>query len=206
MSLGMTQEAFTRAVEERAKQNSFLIALYQTLGEYQMFEHRQGPNQPACCKFCSLCCHQMVCVFSIEMIEIHRYIMQQASPARSQFRERIREGVRKWQVYLHEHRFSPAKIQDPLQLAEGWSGEPCPLLREDDSCGIYEARPLVCRIVTSQVRCTELAHPKGGEHFVQMKYDCERWANDLLMEEMWRQGLQGVTPIHYFFWMQEFKV
>ncbi|OGG37946.1 hypothetical protein A2127_01015 [Candidatus Jorgensenbacteria bacterium GWC1_48_12] len=204
--LEMTYEGFARAVEERAKQSSFLIALCQTLDEYQAFEHGQGPEQPACCKSCSFCCHQMVCVFPAEMEEIHTHIMRQVSPVRRRLREKIHKAAKEWRAYFEKHRFSPARIQHPLRVAEDWFGKPCPLLQEDGSCGVYEARPLVCRTTTSPTRCTEPAHLKDGKHSAQMRYICEEWANRLFMEEMWRLGAQGVTPMPHFFGMQQFKV
>ncbi len=202
----MTYEGFARAVEERAKQSSFLVALYQTLEEYQAVEHTQDPAQPACGKSCSLCCRQMICVFPAEMAEIHAFITRQVSPVRRRLRERTREAVKKWRVYFEKYQFFPAIIRNPLRLAKDWFGEPCPLLQDDGSCGVYEARPLVCRTTTSPTRCTELTHLQDGKHSAQMRYACEGWANRLFTEEMQRLGAQGATPIHHFFGTRQFRV
>ena len=202
----MTYEAFVRTVEERAGRSSFLLALYQTLDEYHLFEEEQRLTESACCKSCSLCCHQMICVYPEEMELIHAHIRRQVSPVRRKLRERIREGIGKWREYFERHRFSPQRLHNPLQLAEDWFGEPCPLLQEDGTCSVYEVRPLVCRTTTSPTRCTELSHLGDEEHSVQMRYSSDQWANQLFTERMFQGGAEGVVPMHHLFTLQQFKV
>lgn len=199
MTLEMTREAFTQAVEERAKRSGFTRALYDTLDEYQAAERQTTGIVVACGRGCSWCCHQIVCVFPEEMQEITDHINRLASPVRVRLREQAREILAKWSAWLKLHLpFAPKKVHNPLLLAQAWIGKPCPLLQQDGSCGVHEARPLVCRTTTSDMKCGDIPYRDERRHARQMRLKCEGWANNLQMERAERQGVQGVTPLHYF--------
>ncbi len=196
----MTREAFTRAVEERAKRSSFTRALYDTLDEYQTAEREATATVVACSRGCSWCCHQMVCVFPGEMREITNHINKLAGPIRRSLRERARPILKKW-VEWFKQRLSVAEeqLRNPILLAQAWVGKPCPMLQEDGSCGIYAARPLVCRTTTSDLRCDQIPYKDKGVHAQQMRLECEIWTNNLLMDHEYANGAVGATPMHHFF-------
>ncbi len=202
----MTREAFTQAVEERAKRSSFTRALYDTLNEYQAYERQTTELVVACGRGCSHCCHQMVCVFPEEMQEITDHISRLASPARKKLREQAQNILKKWQEWIKIHiRFAPQQVYDPVALAKAWLWKPCPLLQEDGSCGVYESRPLVCRTTTSDLRCDETPY-RENTHAEQMRLKCEVWANNLQMERSFAQGVQAVTPLHHFLSVKPHKL
>lgn len=196
MEIEMTLEAFTRAVEERERRGeSFLRALYDVLDAYQPFEYQTAAAKPACERFCTGCCHQMVCVYPQEMELIWQHLERKPAPEKRVLREQIRWAVETWHAYRERNRFS-TKIHDPIALAQDFLGQPCPLLMPDGSCGVYEVRPMPCRTTTSPIRCSTLAHQRDGAHARQMRYRSEEWANHLLMEYAHREP--GVTPLQYF--------
>ncbi len=198
MTFEMTREAFTRAVEERAKRSSFTRALYDTLDEYQAYERQATETVVACGHGCSHCCHQIVCVFPEEMQEITEHIDRLASPVRRRLREQARDILEKWKEWLKIHLcFAPDQVHDPVALAKAWLWKPCPLLQQDGSCGVYEARPLVCRTTTSDLKCAETPYRERA-HAEQMRLKCEQWANNLQMERAYAQEVQGVTPLHHY--------
>ncbi|MHB8871342.1 MAG: YkgJ family cysteine cluster protein [Candidatus Doudnabacteria bacterium] len=198
MALEMTKEAFTRAVEERAKRSNFTRALYDTLDEYQAEERKITELPVACSRGCSHCCYQMVCVFPEEMQEITNHINRLASPARRSLREQAREILKKWQEWFKIHiRVAPRQVHDPIALARAWLWKPCPLLQQDGSCGVYEARPLVCRTTTSDIKCGTLAYGEK-EHAEQAQLECEVWANNLQMDHSMSHGVSVVVPLHHY--------
>lgn len=206
MTLEMTREAFTRAVEERAKRSSFTRALYDTLDEYQAYERQTTKLVVACGRGCSYCCHQMVCVFPEEMQEITDHINRLASPAKKRLREQAREILKKWQEWIKIHlHLAPEQVHDPVALSKAWLWKPCPLLQQDGSCGVYEARPLVCRNTTSDLKCGETPY-RERLHAAQMRLQCEVWANNLQMERAFAQQVAGVTPLHHYLSVKPHKL
>lgn len=198
MSLEMTEDAFRRAVQARVvKEVSPLEALYQTLDEYQAEEHAAAGVKPACAKNCSACCYQMVAVWELEMETIWRYLERLSSPLRRQWRERLAKSVEEWRKYMRGRVLeSPRQMADPIRLARDWAGKPCPFLETDGSCGVYEVRPLVCRTTTSPIRC-ESPRDLAKSGASQMRYQCEQWANRILMDLTAKEP--GVAAMHEWF-------
>lgn len=207
MKPDMTEQAFTATVKERASRLGFIQALYKTLDEYQAVE-RETAGNPACTRGCSVCCLQMVAVFPVEMDAINSYIKKQASPVRKKLRERARPLLEKWQDWYRNHRLlAPQQMLDPILLAKNWLGQRCPLLQEDGSWGVYEARPLVCRVTASPTRCTELVHIEDNQHAVQMRLQSEKWANELLMKYLGEHGGSvAATPLHHFLCIKAYRL
>lgn len=92
-----------------------------------------------CGKGCSMCCSQM---FSISMIEA-AYISRAVQAMEATRRERLRAAARQ---YIERAREITGGDQDEEQSVTPRPGLrlACPAL-EDDSCSIYDARPLICR-------------------------------------------------------------
>ena len=195
----MTFEAFARTVKKRAERTPFLRALYDTLDEYQSVEHQQAQAQPACHKGCDMCCHQTLALYVEEMEFIREHLRQMASPVKRRFRERIRQTAREWLAYAKRLSFASHRLRDPLQLCDEWLGKRCPFLEDDGSCGVHEVRPIQCRTTTSPTVCADLVQLGDGKHSVQMRYQCERWANDMLANYFADQDIPGPSPMPYLF-------
>jgi Fe-S-cluster containining protein len=86
---------------------------------------------PACKSGCGHCCHQAVGVAAPEVFAIYEHLRKECTKsAFDRTVKRIRETDDRTRGMTSEQRFSPDL--------------PCPFL-ENESCSIYEARPLACR-------------------------------------------------------------
>jgi Fe-S-cluster containining protein len=109
----------------------------------------------SCCKGCGACCRQLVPIAEAEARRIAEVVEALPEPRRSVIRSRFAEARR---------RLEESGLIDVLQRPEFWAAEDrrswgleyfrqgiaCPFL-EDESCSIYEERPIACReyLVTS---------------------------------------------------------
>jgi len=98
------------------------------------------PNETACMFGCTFCCYGMPVLKSkleFELVQSAvKFHFVQTEPW-------LRKHGRKWDKF--------AGILGPTNRVtlNAWRGMkiPCPMLREDDrACGIYESRPIVCRM------------------------------------------------------------
>jgi Fe-S-cluster containining protein len=116
----------------------------------------------SCQKGCGACCRQLVPISEIEATRLGEVIRELPEARRRQVLSRFQEGRRRLQdAGLLE------KLNDPEQFTDGELrslgleyfrlGIACPFL-EDESCSIYQDRPLACReyLVTSPAaHCAE---------------------------------------------------
>jgi Fe-S-cluster containining protein len=109
----------------------------------------------SCTKGCGACCRNLVAVSEVEARRIRDVVDELPEPRRSAVRARFAEA---------SERLERAGLLETLRAAEVWTeaeyaarvahyfrqGIPCPFL-EDESCSIYEERPIACReyLVTS---------------------------------------------------------
>ena len=109
----------------------------------------------SCTKGCGACCRQMVPIAEVEARRLAELVRELPEPRRTEVRARFAAAHRRLEAAgLLE------KLRHPDQWAEGegfplvvkyfQEGIPCPFL-EQESCSIYQDRPLVCReyLVTS---------------------------------------------------------
>ncbi|MBI3408946.1 MAG: YkgJ family cysteine cluster protein [Planctomycetes bacterium] len=111
----------------------------------------------SCCKGCAACCKaQPVPVTPPEAYSLYLLVESMPPPRRDEIRGRFADRVRRLrEAGLDQHflqRQSDLTKDEARTIAERYFrlGLVCPFL-EDDSCGIYEVRPFVCRqyLVTS---------------------------------------------------------
>jgi Fe-S-cluster containining protein len=109
----------------------------------------------SCKKGCGACCRNLVAVSEVEARRIRDLVDELPEPRRSAVRSRFADA---------RERLERAGLLETLRAAEVWTAEqyaarvaayfqqgiPCPVL-EDESCSIYEERPIACReyLVTS---------------------------------------------------------
>lgn len=94
-----------------------------------------------CRRGCSDCCHQLFQITEIEAAVISKAV--RGLPGEEFERLRARSAA-----YLEAR----TELAASKGVTEAWGSLPppgsrlaCPALREDGGCGIYEARPLICR-------------------------------------------------------------
>ena len=115
---------------------------------------REG-REVSCRAGCGACCRQVVPIGATEARHLARYVRSLPEDRRQALAERARAGMQRLAEagVLDEidHFWSAdRKTRNDLAIAYFKSGAPCPFL-ENESCGIYAERPLVCRefLVTS---------------------------------------------------------
>lgn len=117
----------------------------------------------SCTKGCGACCRNLVAISEVEARQIRALVDRLPEPRREAIRARFREA----RALLRKAGLLDALLAPERMTAEEYGkmvglyfreGIPCPFL-EDDSCSIYEERPVTCRefLVTSPPEhCAEL--------------------------------------------------
>ena len=115
----------------------------------------EAGRQVSCARGCGACCRQLVPVADLEAWRIRELIDELPEARRAIIRERFADARRRLvEAGLLEVLQDTAGIkrEDASDLGERYfaQGIACPFL-EDESCSIYEDRPIVCReyLVTS---------------------------------------------------------
>jgi Fe-S-cluster containining protein len=115
----------------------------------------EGGQTVSCKKGCGACCRQLVPVAEVEARRLRDVVEELPEPRRSQVRARFAEARRRLDAAgLLETLLRRAEWQQGDHRAVGDAyfrqGIPCPFL-EEESCSIYEDRPIACReyLVTS---------------------------------------------------------
>jgi Fe-S-cluster containining protein len=117
----------------------------------------------SCRKGCGACCRQLVPVSEAEARHLGQLVDQAPPPRRALLRERFDEARR---------RLIETGLLNRLRRAESWTDDvfmalandyfkqsiACPFL-EDESCSIYEDRPLKCREFMVTTPAENCAHP-----------------------------------------------
>jgi Fe-S-cluster containining protein len=109
----------------------------------------------SCRSGCGACCRQLVPISEVEARLIRDLVEGFPEPRRSTILARFAEARRRLEeaglldMLLRPDAFSDDQLR-PLALDYFGRGVPCPFL-EDESCSIYEERPIACReyLVTS---------------------------------------------------------
>lgn len=190
----MTKPEFEALIANQANGGApFILAVYQAME--QTIAAEESGCKFACHKGCSLCCRQLITATTIEMEAIAAFIRrlkknQKQKMLRKAFKRA--EGFNRWR-----EQFSPqdSRLFDPLWLHRQWLGKSCPFLDSGGACGIYPVRPMDCRIHHSLTICRTVEHPD----IRRMPYDCERWANNLVLEEEKKHaGKMAVVPLSHW--------
>jgi Fe-S-cluster containining protein len=132
-----------------------LLPLYRGLAEHLTARAvdavRAAGHTVSCQKGCGACCRQLVPVSALEARELVRVIEQTPEPRRTQLRERFAAARRRLEEEAPDLLAALLRAGElsPQQIAERGHqyfrlGIACPFL-EDESCSIYEHRPVDCR-------------------------------------------------------------
>lgn len=115
----------------------------------------QHGGKLSCTKGCGACCRQLVPVAYSEAERLREVVESLPEPRRGEVRRRFAEAERRareaglYERLADPERFESGELKD-VPLAYFRLGIACPFL-EQESCTIYEERPLACReyLVTS---------------------------------------------------------
>lgn len=112
----------------------------------------------ACRKGCAHCCHIPVLLTTAEADEIARFSgkARVSHPA---------HGMKAFDIF--ESSAPQRLLEEARTAAEArYTGQACPFLRNDQTCGVYDVRPLACRLHFSlsddEVPC-RLSGTEGGQ-------------------------------------------
>ncbi len=164
-----------------------IMAIYEAIdGLLEAFLQRTGTDGlPAECKNgCAFCCHQPVFAVSHEMLYLKDYITQRVpKDNQKNFIDRSRD---KSLLTLNK------TIEEQQRISF-----PCPFL-ENNSCSVYEARPMACRIyLSSSVKScrSEFEEPGTGRHkpeLYEFPLNAGRMLNEGFVSCLKQLGLKSV--------------
>jgi Fe-S-cluster containining protein len=102
-----------------------------------------------CSKGCAACCRQVIAISETEAISLIALIEQMPPEERARIQARFRETVEKLKQADLFDRLKPQLLSDPETRSTAAKayfqlGLACPFL-ENETCGIYDNRPLTCR-------------------------------------------------------------
>jgi Fe-S-cluster containining protein len=130
-------------------------SLAETIIEQAVEDAKSEGLAISCRSGCGACCRQLVPISEVEARLIHDLVRDFPEPRRSRVLARFAEARRRLEeaglldMLLRPEAFSDLQLR-PIALDYFGLGVPCPFL-EDESCSIYEERPIACReyLVTS---------------------------------------------------------
>ncbi len=119
-----------------------------------------------CAKGCGACCRQLVPIGPAEARRLAAFVEELPEPRRAEVKRRFDEALSRLDaegllpVLRGGVKWDAAKAKD-LGLSYFRAGVACPFL-EDESCSIYEERPIACReyLVTSPASCCSEPTPE----------------------------------------------
>jgi Fe-S-cluster containining protein len=141
----------------------------------------------SCKKGCGACCRQLVPIAEAEAHHVRDVVDRLPEPRRTEIRGRFARARRQLEeAGLLEKLLHPDRWAEGEGMGVGMSyfdqGIPCPFL-EEESCSIYEERPLVCReyLVTSPAE--HCARPRA-ETVKRLKMPLKVWTAVAAFDEV----------------------
>lgn len=136
-----------------------LLPLYRGLSEHftqaVLVSVHEGGRKVSCTKGCGACCRQLVPIAELEAWRLRELVEELPEPRRTVIRERFAEASRRFaEAGMLAELQHPTRLSDEERSSFGDRyfalGIPCPFL-EQESCSIYQDRPIICReyLVTS---------------------------------------------------------
>lgn len=126
--------------------DAFMPAFYRSYDAYVTEVLRSGGTAPSCSRGCSHCCrHYVSSVEPYELIFLHGRIAR--GPA---YPSQVIGLHRRATLFHSLRRESDGELAEDKALYRYYlRGVPCPFLGSDGACGVYEARPMSCRMFFS---------------------------------------------------------
>ncbi len=143
----------TMSVPKEPMRLGELVPLVQSFGDAvaasaAKVAEEQG-KKVSCTKGCGACCRQLVPIAEVEARRLAELVRELPEPRRTAVRARFAEARRRLEAAgLLEKLRHPDRWSEGEGMSVGMNyfqqGIPCPFL-EEESCGIYPDRPVVCR-------------------------------------------------------------
>ena len=189
LDTGVTKAVFREMLEGRP--GPFVRDVYDVLDELNARKPREMSVRLACKLSCFACCMQLASCHNCEWDLIEEFLLNRAGKWQRQERRQLRRQLEKaTRDYARMYPVGTV-LPPPDRLLKDWFRKPCPFLL-DKKCAVYPVRPLVCRIVTSIVKCSS---PVGGGSR-QLRFDYENEAVILVQNHAARGGVAPTTPLH----------
>jgi hypothetical protein len=138
------------------------------------------PTQVTCHAGCDACCYQQFTIFPVEAWHMAQAVARLSAEMRQRLHQRLTQP------------------DNPLQMVT--HAQPCVLL-EDGRCGLYDGRPLICRMQGLPLFSRMIARPDGGQRDC-----CPLNFTDMALEEIEAQAVynldlvnQTLAAIHHLF-------
>ena len=138
------------------------------------------PTQVTCHAGCDACCYQQFTIFPVEAWHMAQAVVRLSAETRQRLRLRL------------EQPDNPLQMVTPIQ--------PCVLL-EDGRCGLYDARPLICRMQGLPLFSRMIARPNSRQRDC-----CPLNFTDMALEDIDAQAVynldlvnQTLAAIHHLF-------
>lgn len=133
----------------------FLQALADRAAEVAEEAAGRAGKRVSCKKGCAACCRQLIVISLVEARALAKFVADMPEPRQSEIRARFAQAARRFaEIGALERDISgdqdsvefPLIETDRQRLGAAWFSRQiaCPFL-ENESCGVYESRPLVCR-------------------------------------------------------------
>lgn len=133
----------------------FMRTLIKVASDISQEYFTQKGHPVSCRAGCGICCRQLVPLGEFEAHRLRRLVDSMPEPRRTEIRKRfqaVEERVRAAGMAVSFDKSNPLSVEEMTRRAVDHFKLmiPCPFL-EDESCSIYEERPLKCReyLVTS---------------------------------------------------------
>lgn len=126
------------------------LEFHEAYGRFLRHNLEANSLRPSCGRGCDRCCHHFVTsVHALEVLSVYERL--RARPDLETLMEQCRSRVgdfEGWEVFCDEtYPERTSSERDDLVLEHYYDeGNPCPFLGADGACGVYEDRPLTCRM------------------------------------------------------------
>jgi Fe-S-cluster containining protein len=152
----------------------------------------------SCKKGCGACCRQYVPISPAEARLLTELVEEMPEPRRSAVKQRFADAVERFKAWAGmnlamEYIRLPPPERVKMVKAYFHLGIACPFL-ENESCSIYQQRPLICReylVISSPEHCATL----DGEHIKRLKLPVSIAETFSSMEGARRQGVNPCLPL-----------
>lgn len=190
----MNEEDFRAEVNNKVKQGlSFVLAVYKTLDEFVAQEIKVTGLVLACKKGCSFCCNQLITCTEIEMNEIVQFLKKLPRKVQREIVTKAQRKAAQWRQYFDQKKPTvDISFSEISHRHQDWRNRPCPFLNTSRGlCYIYPVRTMDCRTLSSTTPCTSWRHPDAK----RFRFQCETWANNMIMDKQAEFGPMTVTPL-----------
>ncbi len=149
-------------------------------GIYQILDREIAPafTDKACGKGCCACCLQTVDIALPEFAVIMQHLKRKPPTEWKDVLSIAMKRANDWYRAFGQQFMLITKLEQTMAMNRSWRGQPCPFLSPSGTCSVYAARPQVCRIFRSSIRCT----PTDGRGVKCFNTVVEWWSSERIID------------------------